>query len=236
MTLPCRTSPGTAQEGRQGNPSSHSNSNSSTTSSGHTWRTEGFLPPPRTPNTITTASCPEAADPGLQNQLERGRPAGCHPPSLGVTPKPPAHRWALPGIKTCLWFIVSNFPSPPLRKGGSIASGILPTEKSLFERGICAMLWRQSQPRELHVPRAWASTFNLPGEKEKKPKQTHLANTSGWRGNGKAATAACRCSRSSPPAFLLWLGSKEKHYESRHLNFTLSHKKPIPELFLRKVI
>lgn len=132
----------------------------------------------------------------------------------------------LPCIKTCLWFRVCDLPPPPRRKTGSTASDILMGGRGepLFECGISALLWRPSQPGEMHVPRAWHSTLNLPGNKP----QTHLANSDRWQGDGRATVATLWCSYSSPPALSLWFSFNEKKLESNHLNITLSQRKIIP--------
>lgn len=184
---------------------------------------------------------------GWMDMVSWRRTAGYHPPTLGVTPKPLTRRRALPSIKTCLWFILCHFPPPPQRKGGSIASDILPTEGggggSLFEHGISAVLWRQSQPRELHVPRAWASTLNLPGRRKKKknkpkanPSCKHRWMARQWQSHCHSAPElsllsllpCCFCSVSTKIfQEKLWKQSSEPHSFSQKI---------IHKLFLKKVI
>lgn len=134
---------------------------------------------------------------------------GCYPPNLGKTPKPLAHHWALPCIKTCLWFRVCDLPPQPRRNGGSTASGILMGGgRNIFECGISAVLWRQSAWRD-----ACAKTvaLHIKPSRKKKP-QTHPANTDRWQGDGRATIATtCWCSYFSPPALSLWFISKRKN-------------------------
>lgn len=93
---------------------------------------------------------------------------GCYPPNLGKTPKPLAHHWALPCIKTCLWFRVCDLPPQPRRKGGSTASGIL-MGGGIFLNVAFLQCFEGSQPGEMHVPRLWLCTLNLPEKKNPKP-------------------------------------------------------------------
>lgn len=47
--------------------------------------------------------------------------------------------------------------------------GIKKKKKKIFLNVAFLQCFEGSQPGELHVPRAWASTLNLPGEKKEKP-------------------------------------------------------------------
>lgn len=86
-------------------------------------------------------------------------------------------------------------------------------EKNLFECGISAILWRQSQPGEMHVPRVWLSTLNLPEKKTPNPSCTHWSMARWWKSH--SCNKLCSCS--SPPALSLWFRFKEKKYWSNHL-------------------
>jgi len=63
--------------------------------------------------------------------------------------------------------------------------------------------------------------------RKNKTQQTHLANTSGWRADGRTTAAARRRARSSPPALSLWFSLTETNYEGNHLNLALSAKNHI---------
>lgn len=89
-------------------------------SSPHTSRSEGFLFFLSFTYLFLT-QCNAPFHRAAQEKWNGGQTAGCRLPSLGVTPNPFTGRWALPCIKTHLWFIVCDFPPPPPRKWGSAA-------------------------------------------------------------------------------------------------------------------
>lgn len=82
-----------------------------------------------------------------------------------------------------------------------------------------------SQPGEMHVPRLWLCTLNLPEKKTPNPSCKHWSMARWWKSHN--------CNNM---LVLLLLSSclvtlvhfKEKKYESNHLNITLSQTKNIP--------
>lgn len=149
---------------------------------------------------------------------------GCHPPGLGETPKPLTHHFLASKPAFDLEFVIYHHHHGERQEAQQAISWWGGRGEPLFECGISALLWRPSQPGEMHVPRAWHSTLNLPGNKP----QTHLANSDRWQGDGRATAATLWCSYSSPPALSLWFSFNEKKLESNHLNITLSQRKIIP--------
>lgn len=97
-------------------------------------------------------------------------------------------------------------------------------KKSFKMWHFCSALKAESAWRDAC---AKSVAFHIKPSRKKKT-QTHLANTGRWQGDGRATVASHWCSYSSPSALSFWFRSREKKYESNHLNITLSQRKIIP--------
>lgn len=97
-------------------------------------------------------------------------------------------------------------------------------EKKLFECGISAVFWRQNQPGEMHVPRVWLSTLNLPEKRNPKPILQTLVD-------GKVMEEPqLQQARALTPLFLpCYFGSASKRKNIKVIIWTsLSPRKNIP--------
>lgn len=85
------------------------------------------------------------------------------------------------------------------------------------------------------MPRAWASTLNLPGRRKKQTKSKPILQTP-VDGEAMAEPPSQRAGVLTPlnPALLLLFGFNKKNYESNHLNLTLSRKKLYTSYSLEK--
>lgn len=103
VTLPCLAVAGTTWEGRWGNRSPPSDSDTiaayscAPNSSPHTSRSEGFIFFPSFTYLFLT-QC-NGFHRAAQEKWNGGQTAGCHLPSLRATPNPFTGHWALPCIK-----------------------------------------------------------------------------------------------------------------------------------------